>query len=330
MTVGRAVILDPAFDNVGIGTIKNDHTTATILDRGIVNVARALSIGNTDSINGHISRVTSWDPEPDPDPDPDPGTQNDIPNGAATSMTFDVLGAKLGDTVAVGFSQGVPGGALLSGSVTQANKVTVTLANLTGNPLSLGEGTLRADVWQHQCGDGHTDFLEDCDDGGESATCDADCTPAQCGDGTLNVTAGEVCDDGYNSACGRCSANCLVAHTYPYDYGTCGDTDVCPENGEECDDGDTDNDDGCSSSCEVEGGWTCSGSPSACTEICGDRLVVGGEECDDGNTDSGDGCSSTCVCENTCGNDTVEPPCEECDDGNTTPGDGCDENCQNE
>ena len=34
---------------------------------------------------------------------------------------------------------------------------------------------------------------EFCDDGGESATCDVDCTAAACGDGVTNTTAGEEC-----------------------------------------------------------------------------------------------------------------------------------------
>jgi hypothetical protein len=45
------------------------------------------------------------------------------------------------------------------------------------------------------CGDGLVDMGEECDDAGESATCDADCSVAQCGDGTSNSTAGESCDD---------------------------------------------------------------------------------------------------------------------------------------
>ena len=37
-----------------------------------------------------------------------------------------------------------------------------------------------------QCGNSVTEAPEDCDDGGESATCDADCTNVTCGDGTVN------------------------------------------------------------------------------------------------------------------------------------------------
>ena len=54
---------------------------------------------------------------------------------------------------------------------------------------------------------------ETCDDGGESATCDADCSAASCGDGTTNTTAGEACDDSGQSA--TCDADCSAA--------TCGD-----------------------------------------------------------------------------------------------------------
>ncbi len=44
------------------------------------------------------------------------------------------------------------------------------------------------------CGNGEVEPGEACDDAGESATCDADCTLADCGDGTLNISSGEECD----------------------------------------------------------------------------------------------------------------------------------------
>jgi hypothetical protein len=58
------------------------------------------------------------------------------------------------------------------------------------------------------CGDGVTQNPpEACDpgDAGESETCDFDCTPAECGDGITNGSAGEECDppDG-----ATCSAEC--------------------------------------------------------------------------------------------------------------------------
>ena len=42
------------------------------------------------------------------------------------------------------------------------------------------------------CGDGILNVTagEDCDDGGESPACNADCTPASCGDGIVNAAAG--------------------------------------------------------------------------------------------------------------------------------------------
>ncbi len=45
------------------------------------------------------------------------------------------------------------------------------------------------------CGDGIIDSEELCDDAGESPSCNADCTPAGCGDGVVNAAAGEACDE---------------------------------------------------------------------------------------------------------------------------------------
>lgn len=77
------------------------------------------------------------------------GTTVDFPsvaNGAMTSTTVTVTGAQIGEAVAVGLSVAVPAGAILSGSVTAANTVTVTLLNNTGGPLDLASATLRASV----------------------------------------------------------------------------------------------------------------------------------------------------------------------------------------
>ncbi|MEM9876669.1 MAG: DUF4215 domain-containing protein [Myxococcota bacterium] len=65
------------------------------------------------------------------------------------------------------------------------------------------------------CGDGLVVGNEICDgDGngvpGETATCDADCTAAECGDGVLNPTAGEACDDGNLVPNDGCSALCTI------------------------------------------------------------------------------------------------------------------------
>ncbi len=117
----------------------------------------------------------------------------------------------------------------------------------------------------------------------------------------------------------------------------CGDGVV--NNDEDCDDGNAVAGDGCSPSCKVEAGFSCAGSPSACTPVCGDGLMLGAEKCDDGNVVGGDGCSPSCQlepgftcagapshCDTTCGDGVVAGK-EACDDGNETPGDGCDASC---
>ncbi|MEN0067499.1 MAG: VCBS repeat-containing protein [Myxococcota bacterium] len=61
------------------------------------------------------------------------------------------------------------------------------------------------------CGDGlvNASSGEECDDECESAVCDADCTLPVCGDGVFNVIAGEICDDGGDST--NCNADCTLA-----------------------------------------------------------------------------------------------------------------------
>ena len=99
------------------------------------------------------------------------------------------------------------------------------------------------------CGDGLIlAGVEDCDDVGESATCDVDCTAVVCGDNTLNVSAGEACDDGNMLDTDACVGECAVA--------ACGDGFVYA-GVEECDDGKNDDGNGCSAICgyefEIEG-----------------------------------------------------------------------------
>jgi len=124
------------------------------------------------------------------------------------------------------------------------------------------------------CGDGIVAGVETCDAAGESAACDDNCTVAECGDSTLNTSAGEACDDGGDTA--RCDMDCTLP--------TCGDSYINANAGEQCDDGNSINNDGCSAACK--------------TEYCGDGVINNTtEECDDGNTDDADGCSATCTVE---------------------------------
>jgi len=217
------------------------------------------------------------------------------------------------------------------------------------------------------CGNGVTQTGEECDDMGETATCDEDCTVASCGDSTVNATASEECDDGGESA--SCNSNCTNS--------SCGDSVLNITDGEECDDGNTTPGDGCDASCQnepqcgngsVEGDEECDdgnstpgdGCDAACLdEVCGNSIVqsgedcddggesatcdsnctnqecgdntmnsTAGEECDDGNITNNDGCSSVCLNE-VCG-DSIVQTSEGCDDGNVVAGDGCSETCQTE
>jgi cysteine-rich repeat protein len=160
------------------------------------------------------------------------------------------------------------------------------------------------------CGNGILEAGEDCDDQGESATCDADCTPAECGDGTLNVAAGEECDDGSGNSDilpDACRTDCGLA--------SCGDGVV--DSGEACDDG-PDNSDTMADTCRLD-----------CTPPqCGDGVVDSGEQCDDGNTMDGDGCRADCQLP-ICGDGILDSG-EQCDDGagnSDTAPDACRTNC---
>jgi len=186
------------------------------------------------------------------------------------------------------------------------------------------------------CGDGVVEGDEVCDDGGESATCNDDCTAAACGDGVLNETAGEVCDGGGRSA--SCNADCTLAE--------CGDGVVNAAAGETCDDG------GETATCNIDcstamcgdgvlnatAGEACddSGESAACNvdctvASCGDGTVnaTAGEDCDDANDVETDACLSTCVAAS-CGDGFVQEGVEECDAGNTDDLDGCSSTCESE
>jgi MYXO-CTERM domain-containing protein len=156
------------------------------------------------------------------------------------------------------------------------------------------------------CGDGLVNMtaLEECDDSGESGACDLDCTLAVCGDGTINMTAGEACDDMGESV--TCNADCSVA--------ACGDGVTNVAAGEECDDS------GESATCNAD-----------CTmAVCGDSIVnnTAGETCDDGGRSAA--CNADCTSAS-CGDGLVNMTAgEECDgDGMGVPGETgtCDDDC---
>jgi cysteine-rich repeat protein len=216
------------------------------------------------------------------------------------------------------------------------------------------------------CGDGVKNGGEtgtDCGGGtcptcaaGQGCASGADCATGVCSGGLCQAPA---CNDSVKNGSesdvdcgGSCATKCGVGKT-------CNGAADCASNvctggvcaapncgdgiksaGEGCDDGNTASGDGCSSSCLVEFGYTCSGTPSACTATCGDGFKAASEGCDDHNATAGDGCSPTCtvepgfnctgvapsVCTTVCG-DGQKGGAEGCDDGNTTAGDGCSPTC---
>lgn len=142
------------------------------------------------------------------------------------------------------------------------------------------------------CGDGQLNATagEECDDAAESETCNSDCSAAACGDGQVNTAAGEDCDDTGESA--LCDDDCTTPE--------CGDGQLNATAGEACDDGNVDDTDAC---------------PSTCVEAtCGDGYIqMGVEGCDEGmnNSDMG-ACLSDCQTA-TCGDGFVQDTMEECD-----------------
>src|SRR5690606_20708220 len=154
--------------------------------------------------------------------------------------------------------------------------------------------------------------LEECDDAGESAECNTDCTtvkpivtgsPDGCGDGIINATIGETCDDGArNGQHGYCSSHCNSPLV-------CGDgIRTLPE---VCD------------TAAVSSVFDSLGHVVACRadcngyeDYCGDGKVTGDEICDngEGNNDSlYDGCQADCTLGSHCGDGYVDPS-EQCDD----------------
>jgi fibro-slime domain-containing protein len=190
----------------------------------------------------------------------------------------------------------------------------------SGGGLPIGVGGIPNDIIDlpptASCADGIVDPDEACDDGNMTSG-------DGCGDNCRYVEPGYVCPDP-GEAC-RAFAKCMDGAV------------VFPE---QCDDHNAVAGDGCSPTCKFEIGYTCNGSPSACTPtVCGDGTKEGAETCDvAGNTEPFDGCSGTCQGEPTCTDAGCTSSCgdgliigdEVCDDGNGIKGDGCSETCQEE
>ena len=86
----------------------------------------------------------------------------------------------------------------------------------------------------------------------------------------------------------------------------------------------------------INSGYSCSSSPSICSNVCGNGVKNSTEACDDGNLSNGDGCSNACliehgytctlatpnICSKICG-DGLKAANEACDDGGVSDNDGC-------
>ncbi|MDH5718508.1 MAG: DUF1566 domain-containing protein, partial [Spirochaetia bacterium] len=182
--------------------------------------------------------------------------------------------------------------------------------NCDGDGAGTGGETASCDIdcTTVSCGDGHANSAagEDCDTSGtDSASCNAGtCLFHSCGDGYPNLAAGEECDDGNSLDTDACLNSCVTA--------TCGDGYIWTGN-EACDDGDLDNTDICLTTCELAS--------------CGDGYTrVGIEQCDDANADQTDACLNTCISAS-CGDGFTRAGVEDCDDANNDQTDACLNNC---
>jgi cysteine-rich repeat protein len=182
------------------------------------------------------------------------------------------------------------------------------------------------------CGNGLVEADEECDTGGQSPTCNANCTQAECGDGIVNGTAGETCDDGNLIDGDGCDANCTptgcgngvvtgieecddggesATCDFNCSFAFCGDGTPNATAGETCDDANLVDGDGCDSNCTPTG--------------CGNGIITAGEDCDDGGESAT--CDDDCTAA-ACGDGTLNQAAgEACDDGNTADGDCCSAGC---
>jgi cysteine-rich repeat protein len=130
------------------------------------------------------------------------------------------------------------------------------------------------------------------------------CASALCGNGSIDASAGENCDDGNTVDNDGCPANCFIA---------CGDHQLSA--GEQCD---PEN----GTTCGVVGGQHCQLLP-----VCGDGVKNGTEECDlgpSGNVNGG-ACEANCTLPK-CGNN-IKDSGEDCDGTDTNPSRQCQTDC---
>jgi cysteine-rich repeat protein len=146
-----------------------------------------------------------------------------------------------------------------------------------------------------------------------------------CGNGKVEVIAGEQCDDGNKKKGDGCDNKCQIEPGFQcyVEMGAEDGLSYCKrcrdgkvDAGEACDDGNELRFDGCDPYCYVEEGWWCrqydcslngldypcpatdmAGRSFCKPDVCGDGIVWHNEQCDDGNNVDFDGCSSQCKTE---------------------------------
>ena len=293
-------------------TFWHDYNTEPGYDGGVVEISSDggsswSDLGSAMTANGYNSSLSSCCGNPLG------GRQAFTGNGGGYLQTSVDLSAWSGEQVLLrwrlGSDSSVPGTGWYLDNVEIATEVSLSAsAQGSSNEGQSGSQTVVTEVTS-SCGNGVTDPGEDCDDSGESAICDADCTAVTCGDQAVNSTAGEQCDDGNLDDTDACLSTCLDA--------TCGDSTV-QAGVEDCDDGPANSNstpDACRTDCS--------------SASCGDSVQDSGEQCDDGNSSNTDACTANCLGA-FCGDGYTEQGVESCDDGNNTAGDGCSDECASE
>jgi fibro-slime domain-containing protein len=179
---------------------------------------------------------------------------------------------------------------------------------------------------------------------------------ADCGNGQVQGSLKEQCDDGNKVGGDGCTEACQIEADWdcPPEGGACVSNAVCGNGSlssiEVCDDGNVVPGDGCAADCKaIEPGWECRVPGKACLPACGDGQMIAGEKCDDGKPRAdGDGCSGGCLVEpgysctgspsvctaSVCGNGATEAG-ESCDAGEANglfhgDGTGCSKTCTKE
>lgn len=113
-----------------------------------------------------------------------------------------------GTTAGLGGSAGAASG----GAVARGGGGGTSGSGAGGSAGFAGSASASGNVGGTVCGDGNREEPEQCDPGpeGETATCDSDCTIAECGDSHRNAAAGEDCDEGPNNGSGSCNQDCQI------------------------------------------------------------------------------------------------------------------------